>query len=465
MTTATRETGLRAPADREQESPAEERHEERRGLGLHPLRAPEGCVAYLVWDRASREALVVDPRLDQLEELLEAARERGLRIRLVIDTHTHADHLSGARRLAARAGAELLAPAGSKLAAPARRIAPGEGFGLGSLRVEALAAPGHTPDSLALLVDGHLFTGDALFLEGVGRTDFPGGSADDLLGTLEAFEALPGETVVHPGHDYQSRGEACLATLRAEHPVLSLRERAARRERVAGKGAVIPDIAHFLSWNLAASEGQDLPPRAVQALVRGRTAALVDVRTPAEFGLARIAGSVNLPLQDLETRLDELPQGRELIVSCRSGIRARTALETLARHGRAAHLMEGGLEGWRKANLPVVEPRPGALSIDRQVQIVVGLSVLAGTALGAFVTPWALIVPAFFGAGLTFAGLSGTCGLAAVLALMPWNRPASGGAGATAAPMCSAGGAPASCSAGGAPAPSCSAGGGAPAGK
>lgn len=428
------------------------------GAGVHGLRAPEGCVAWLVWDRPSGQALVIDPRLDQVEDLLEAARERGVRIAQVIDTHTHADHLSGARRLAARAEAELLAPAGSKLQAPARRVAPGERFGLGELTVQVLAAPGHTPDSVALLIDRHLFTGDALFVEGVGRTDFPGGSPDELLDTLEAFQALPGETVVHPGHDYQARGEATLASLRLQHPVLSLAARAARRERVAGKGAAIPDIAHFLSWNLAGGEGQDLPPRAVQALLRGRTAALVDVRTPAEFGLARIAGAVNLPLADLETRLDELPQGRELILSCRTGIRARTALETLARHGRPARIMEGGLEAWRKDGLPVVERRPGSLAIDRQVQLIVGLCVLVGSALGAFVNPLALVVPAFFGAGLVFAGATGTCGLATLLALMPWNRPASI-PGAAPAPLCSAGGG-GTCSAGGAPpAPTCSAGG------
>lgn len=430
-----------------------------RGLGVLGLRAPEGCVAYLTWDRATRRGLVIDPRLDQLEDLLEAARAQGVEITAVIDTHTHADHLSGARRLATRTGAELLAPTGSKLQAPARRVAPGSAFGLGQLEVQVLAAPGHTPDSVALHADGHVFTGDALFLEGVGRTDFPGGSPDDLLSTLEALEALPADTVVHPGHDYQQKGEATLATLRQEHPVLAERSRQARRERVAGKGAVIPDIAHFLAWNLAEKEGQDLPARAVQALVRGRTASLVDVRNAPEVALARIPGALNLPLPELETRLDELPAGRELILTCRTGVRARSALETLARHGRTAHLLEGALEGWRKAGLPLVEPRPGALAIDRQVQLIVGLAVVTGTALGFFVTPWALIVPAFFGAGLTFAGATGTCGLATMLSFMPWNRPATAAPGAP-APMCSAGGggpAP-SCSAGAGAAPSCAAG-------
>ena len=408
--------------------------------GSASLRAPEGCVAHLVWDPASGEALAVDPRLDKVEALLSLARERGVRVRAVIDTHTHADHLSGARRLAARAGAELLAPAGSGLKAPVRRVEPGSSFRVGGLEVRVLAAPGHTPDSVALLAAGRLYTGDALFVEGVGRTDFPGGSPDALLDTLEAFEALPPETLVVPGHDYQSRGEATLASLRASHPVLAESDRNVRRARVSGKGAVIPDIRHYLDWNLAPSESGPLPVRAAQALARGGSAALIDVRTPAELRHSRIAGSTALPLADLESRADALPRDRELILVCRTGHRAESARRALAERSMPATVMEGGLEAWRQAGLPLVEARPGVLPLDRQVQIGAGGLVLAGVALGAGVTPWALALAGFVGAGLVFAGLTGTCGLARLLALMPWNRP-SVGAAPPPGPSCSAGGA------------------------
>ncbi len=412
------------------------------------LRAPEGCVTHLLWDPASPEALAIDPRLDQVEDLLALARERGVRIRAVIDTHTHADHLSGARRLAARAGAELLAPEGSRIEAPVRRVAPGGSFALGGLQVRVLAAPGHTPDAVALLAGGRLYTGDALFIEGVGRTDFPGGSPDEALATLEAFEALPPGTIVHPGHDYRGLGSATLEELRRTHPVLSEAERARRRERVAGKGAVIPDIRHFLAWNLAREESGELPPLAVQALVRGRSARLVDVRSPAEFNVSRIAESQLLPLEDVEGRAASLLRDRELILVCRTGNRARTAQATLARAGIRAALLEGGVEAWRKAGLPLVESRPGVLPLDRQVQLGAGSMILAGVLLAALVSPWALVIPGFVGAGLIFAGASGTCGLARVLSLLPWNR----------APLTCAVGPTPSCSAGGAPPASCSAG-------
>ncbi|HSE02731.1 MAG TPA: MBL fold metallo-hydrolase, partial [Methylomirabilota bacterium] len=162
----------------------------------------DGCLGYLVVDEASRTALAIDPRLDQVDRFVEALAARDARLTYLLDTHTHADHLSGVRRLAQRTGATVLAHAASKLRGPARRVEGGGTFELGAKTVTILDAPGHTPDSLAVLVEGHLFTGDALFSGGAGRTDFMGGSAADLFDTLRVFEGLPDATVVHPGHDY-----------------------------------------------------------------------------------------------------------------------------------------------------------------------------------------------------------------------------------------------------------------------
>jgi hypothetical protein len=104
-------------------------------------------------------------------------------------------------------------------------------------------------------------------------------------------------------------------------------------------------------------------------------------------------------------------------------VRATVAAETLARAGRRARVLDGGVVGWRRARLPLREGRK-RLAVDRQVQLIAGGMVLAGVVLGAFVNPWFLALAAFFGAGLAFAGATGTCGLALVLMRMPWNRPA-----------------------------------------
>jgi sulfur dioxygenase len=205
----------------------------RTALSLETFRGPsDGCLAYLVIDVASRTALAIDPRLDQVDLFLDTLGARDLRLTYVLDTHTHADHLSGVRRLAQRTGATVLAHSASKLKGPARRIRGGGTFELGTRTVAVIDAPGHTPDSLALLVDGHLFTGDALFAGGAGRTDFMGGSASDLFDTLRVFEALPDDTVVHPGHDYAGRPVTTIGEEKAGNP---LRVPAVREGGTAGQ--------------------------------------------------------------------------------------------------------------------------------------------------------------------------------------------------------------------------------------
>lgn len=408
----------------------------------------DGCVAYLVTEGGSGRALAIDPRLDQVEELLERLRERDAVLDYVVDTHTHADHLSGARRLAERTGATLLAHARSKLEASARRVQGGDVLPLGELEVRVLDAPGHTPDSLALLVAGHLFTGDALFVGGAGRTDFMGGSPGDLFETFRRFEALPDETVVHPGHDYVGRPSSTIGAEKRTNPLLAEREREGLAARLAVKGAPPAHMAEILRFNLATDgESPTIAPRALAELRRaGGGPTLVDVRSPLEFASEHIEGARNLPLDALERRLDELPADEELVVVCRTSVRATLAAQTLRRHGRRARVLEGGVVGWRAAGLALEEGRRH-LGVDRQVQLIVGLSVLTTAVLGALVSPWFLLVTAFFGAGLTFAGASGRCGLALLLLKAPWNRePAS-------APVCAVGGGGATCAVGGAGAP------------
>jgi choline dehydrogenase-like flavoprotein len=149
-----------------------------------------------------------------------------------------------------------------------------------------------------------------------------------------------------------------------------------------------------------------------------------------------------VPLDQLDIRLDEIPDQADVVVVCRTGLRATVAAETLARAGRRARVLEGGVQAWRRARLPLRQGRK-RLAVDRQVQLITGTMVLAGVTLGTLVSPWFLALAAFFGAGLTFAGATGTCGLARLLMKLPWNRSVSlptdvGGA------ACAAGGAAAS---------------------
>jgi glyoxylase-like metal-dependent hydrolase (beta-lactamase superfamily II)/rhodanese-related sulfurtransferase len=409
-------------------------------LTIDTFRAPgEGCLGYLVVDEASRTALAIDPRLDQVGAFEEKLSARGVRLTHVLDTHTHADHLSGVRPLAERTGAAVLAHQASKLKSSVRRIAGGATFDLGATTVTILDAPGHTPDSLAVLVDGHLFTGDALFARGAGRTDFMGGSAADLYETFRRFETLPDTTIVHPGHDYVGQAVTTIGQEKTQNPLLRERDRLALVERLSITSPPPANMAAILRHNLGDAESATIVPRDLDARRGGgRELVLLDVRTPLEFESERIEGSTNVPFDTLDARVDEIPEGSEIVVVCRTGVRATIAAQTLARAGRRAQVLEGGVQGWRRAGLPLRVGRK-RLPVDRQVQLIAGSMILTGVALGTLVNPWFLALAAFFGAGLTFAGATGTCGLALLLFKLPWNRvpamPPEGGA------VCAAGGA------------------------
>jgi rhodanese-related sulfurtransferase len=148
---------------------------------------------------------------------------------------------------------------------------------------------------------------------------------------------------------------------------------------------------------------------------------LVDVRSRIEFETEHIAESINVPLDDLETRFNEVPRDADLVVICRTGKRAERAAYSLLGKGFRCKVLDGGLMAWRKADLPVKE---GAkrISIERQIQLIVGLGVLAGVLMASLVSPWFLLIPMFFGLGLTFAGLTGTCALGILLGKAPWNK-------------------------------------------
>lgn len=163
--------------------------------------------------------------------------------------------------------------------------------------------------------------------------------------------------------------------------------------------------------------------RAKDWMERGE-AVLVDVREPAEFRAAHIRGARSLPLNTVTPAALPPLNGRKLVVQCQKGGRGARACERLAAEDPALEIynLDGGLEAWAAAGLPVVRSGQAHLPLDRQVQTVIGACVLAAALAAYFADPVYAWVPAFFGAGLLLAGLTGFCGLARLLALMPWNR-------------------------------------------
>ena len=154
-------------------------------------------------------------------------------------------------------------------------------------------------------------------------------------------------------------------------------------------------------------------------------AVLVDVREADEHARERIPGARHVALSALDRAELDAGANRIVLFHCKSGMRTMGNAGRLAQkagEGCDAYVVEGGLDAWRKAGLPVTENRKAPLEMQRQVQLGAGAMALGGTLLGVFVHPGFLVVPAFVGAGLMVAGATGFCGMARVLALMPWNK-------------------------------------------
>jgi rhodanese-related sulfurtransferase len=168
-----------------------------------------------------------------------------------------------------------------------------------------------------------------------------------------------------------------------------------------------------------------ISPQAARELA-AQGAVLVDIRSMDERLREHIPASMHAPLG---APAPDFPGANGLVFYCRSGNRTRMNADVLAAcaQGRAAYLLEGGLDAWKQAGLPVAADRSQPLELQRQVQIAAGSMVLSGVVLGTAVSPWFYLLSGFVGAGLVFAGVSGFCGLARLLMKMPWNRRAAAG--------------------------------------
>lgn len=150
---------------------------------------------------------------------------------------------------------------------------------------------------------------------------------------------------------------------------------------------------------------------------------VIDVREFSEFNSERIADAQLMPLSNFEKHADEIDHAKPVYLMCRSGNRAKQAAERLAKKGFTdVHVIEGGMLAWTEANLPVVKGESKIWSLERQVRFVAGLLVLLGAILALAVHPYFIGLSAFVGAGLVFAAVTDTCGMAMILARMPWNQ-------------------------------------------
>lgn len=386
------------------------------------------CLSYVL--QSEKQAVLIDPHITKVQAYRDYLKANGLSLEAVVDTHTHADHLSAAAIISAEYGCPIVMSANAVSSLDIRKVGQGDVVSFGPARLDVLPAPGHTDDSIALLGGGAVFTGDVLLIGSVGRTDFQNGSPEDMFDTLASLKDLPDDTMVYPAHDYKGNTSSTVGREKETNPFMIETDRDAFCATARAKVLAKPlNIDAIIEANRAGS-AREIESISV-AEARRRLGAedgsweILDVRRPEEYRAVRIEQSRNIPLDTLAGRLQEVVMSdRQFILSCLSGARASRAAGMLAAAGASqVTVLQGSLKAWQKANAPVLREKV-PISLERQVRTIAGALVVLGSILALLVNRWFLAVPIFVGSGLLFAGLSNSCLMGMLLMKLPYNRKA-----------------------------------------
>lgn len=354
--------------------------------------AASSTYTYLLFDENSTErlrpAIIIDPVDEQLERDLAALRHYGLQLVWAVETHAHADHITSAGLLAEHAGAKTAAPSGCGIHTAAMQLQHGDALAFGGESLMALHTPGHTSGSMCFLWNTregqHVFTGDTLLIGGCGRTDFQSGSAEALYNSItKVLFALPDDTIVWPGHDYQGNTDSTIGAEKSQNPRIAGKSLEAFTQLMGQLNLPKPkrideavpanqssgirhdmvleaddDMDPSLPMHARHAEGYagDIAPRLANQWGQSGAGVLVDVRTDAERewvgfvpGAVAIAwkqwpGMALNPAFD-EQLLSRVAKDKKVMFLCRSGVRSIPAAKRASELGFEAYNILEGFEG------------------------------------------------------------------------------------------------------------------------
>jgi sulfur dioxygenase len=322
---------------------------------------------YLLADQDSREAIIIDPVVERVERDLKLIAELGLELVYTLDTHVHADHVTGSGELRKRTGALSGVSALAEVACVDRNLIHGDMLRFGRYALEVRRTPGHTDACLSFVLeaDGQslAFTGDALFIRGCGRTDFQQGNAATLYRSVHAqIFSLPEETFIYPGHDYRGHTVSTVAEEKVHNPRLNVGiSEAGFVELMNELNLTHPERIHeALPANLACGLApHDNADNSIDSAVKQLSAnqldglyggSVIDVRTHEEFEgeLGHLPDAVLAPLSDLRQQAAAWPRDVPILVVCRSGRRSFHGCSTLSEMGFTdVTNLTGGMIAWR----------------------------------------------------------------------------------------------------------------------
>ena len=331
-----------------------------------------GTYTYLLASRRGGEALIIDPVLERVERYLQLVRELDLRLVKAVDTHLHADHVTGLGALRDRTHCITVMGEHTQADVVSMRVAEGDYVGIEGVRLDVLYTPGHTDDSYSFLLADRVFTGDTLLIRGTGRTDFQNGDPRAQYDSIfNKLMKLPDETLVYPAHDYKGESVSTIGEEKNFNPrlrVKSIDEYVDLMNNLKLPNPKMMDVAVPANMHVGlrqeeiARKGWALSVAEAMAM-RGRNdVALIDLREKSErekHGV--IPGSLHAPYPDLAENisaggmLHELAEatGKRIVFYCAYGERSAMAVQAAQDAGlKTACHIEGGVNAWKKANGP-----------------------------------------------------------------------------------------------------------------
>jgi len=383
------------------------------------------CNSYILSSQA--EALIIDPHISLRREYKNFLSSHHLVLKFIVDTHTHADHFSLAAVLKNELNVAVIMHEKAISEVATQRVKDGDELNIGAAKLKVIYAPGHTDDTINLYSEGMVFTADVLLIGSVGRSDFQNGSAESMFDTLQKLKSLPSQTRVFPGHDYHDKKSSTIALEKENNSFLKedSKERFVRnmRSKVIPRPFNIDNIIRVNRKGEAVSLAMISPKDASVLSGQNMQVKFLDVRSALEFSQVHIKDSLNVPIDILASKLNELSQSKQTyIVLCRTGNRSTMAADMLIQSGiHAVRVMDGGITNWQHERLPVIKGE-GGISLERQVRIMAGSIVLSGILLSWFICPCFIGISIFVSCGLIYAGFTDNCMMGMLLMKLPYNQ-------------------------------------------